>query len=149
MKTELVNHYPGKKCFFCGSGNAHGLHLKFYQDDENGEISTEYVPAEHFAGQGNILHGGIQMGLLDEIMGWTSLVETGEMAVTTHMEVQFLRPLYISGQAVRVACRVTGRTDRKVHMQAELVNAENVVCTTAAGIYHILTPEMYAALVQG
>ena len=149
MKTELANPYPGKNCFFCGSGNAHGLHLKFYHDDECCEISAQYVPAEHFAGQGDILHGGIQMGLLDEIMGWASFVHTGEMAVTTKMEVQFLRPVHISGQAVRLACRVTGRSGRKVHLQAELVNAENLVCTQAAGVYHILTPEIYAALVRG
>jgi len=36
---------------------------------EKKEASTEYLPAKHFTGQGNILHGAIQMGLLDEIMG--------------------------------------------------------------------------------
>ncbi len=149
MKTELANPYPGKKCFFCGSGNEYGLHLKFYHDDERCETSAEYVPADHLAGQGDILHGGIQMGLLDEIMGWASFVHTCEMAVTSKMEVQFLRPVYISGEPVRLVCRVIERIGRKVHLQAELVNAENIVCTKAAGMYHILAPEIYAALIQG
>lgn len=149
MKKEIVNPYPGGKCFFCGCGNAQGLNLQFYHDDALGETSTEYVPEERFVGQGNILHGAIQMGLLDEIMGWACFAHTSEMAVTSKMDFRFLQPLYISGDAVRVTCHVIERVDRKVHMRAELVNGENTVCTKATGTYHIVTSEKYAALVQG
>ncbi len=148
MKKEIVSPYPSKKCFFCGSDNAQGLNLCFYHDDESGETSTEYVPEARFAGQGNILHGAIQMGLLDEIMGWASFVHTRELAVTSKMDFRFLRPLYISGEPVRVACRVTERVDRKVHLQAELVNSDQAVCTKAIGTYHIITRQQYAALVR-
>ena len=76
MKVEIANPYPDNNCFFCGSDNSEGLKLKFYWDETKQEVYTEYLPAQYFIGQGKILHGGIQMGLLDEIMGWTCYVFT-------------------------------------------------------------------------
>jgi acyl-coenzyme A thioesterase PaaI-like protein len=82
MKKEIPNPYPEQTCFFCGEKNPIGLHLTFYLDEENGEVNTEYVPSKHFMGLGNILHGGIQSGLFDEIMGWTTHTLTGQNGVT-------------------------------------------------------------------
>jgi len=69
MKKEIPSLFADNDCFFCGRDNQAGLKLNFYWDEERGEASTEYVPPRHFSGHGSILHGGIQMGLLDEIMG--------------------------------------------------------------------------------
>ena len=91
MKEKILNPYPDNDCFFCGSENEAGLKLKFHFDSVKTEVYTEYSPAQHFVGQGNILHGGIQMGLLDEIMGWTSYVITQQMAVTADLAPLALR----------------------------------------------------------
>lgn len=149
MKKEIANPFPFKACFLCGSNNPHGLHLKFHLDDESGEVSTVYVPEARFAGQGDILHGAIQMGLLDEAMGWASLAHTQVMGVTTAIDVRFLRPVYISGEAVRVGCRVVERDGHDVRLAGELVSADGTVCTTATGVYRLLSPERHAALIRG
>lgn len=148
MKEEIQRPFPGEQCFFCGSANEHGLHLRFFHDAALGETSTEYVPEARFLGQGDILHGAIQMGLLDEIMGWASYVHTREMAVTTRLEARFLRPLHVDGTPVGVRCRVTGREGRDILMRAELVDAGGTVCTTAEGTYRVIPAERFAALVQ-
>ncbi|WP_428558431.1 MAG: PaaI family thioesterase [Solidesulfovibrio sp. DCME] len=148
MKREIARPYPDGRCFYCGPDNPQGLGLRFYHDEATAETSTEYLPEERFVGQGDILHGAIQMGLLDELMGWACYVHTGEMAVTTDMRFKFRRPLYIAGTPVRAACRVTGRDGPKVHMVAELVDAVGVVCLTATGTYHILPPERFEAVVR-
>jgi len=148
MKKEIPNPYQDKRCFYCGSENPEGLKLHFYRDDETEEVSTEYFPAQHFIGQGNILHGGIQLGLLDEIMGWTSYVYTGEMAVTSDFKAKFIMPVYLD-KTVKAVCKVTSREDLKVHMHAALKNDEGLVCTTATGVYHILSPDKYQALING
>jgi hypothetical protein len=121
MKKEIANPFPDRRCFFCGADNPQGLGLRFFHDDATGETSTEYVPEERFVGQGDILHGAIQMGLLDELMGWACVAHTGEMAVTADLRCRFLRPLRIAGPR---ACRLPhhgaarpqgsydGRTDR-------------------------------------
>jgi uncharacterized protein (TIGR00369 family) len=149
MQKEIANPFPDRRCFFCGADNPQGLGLRFFHDDATGEISTQYVPEERFVGQGDILHGGIQMGLLDELMGWACVVHTGEMAVTADLRCRFLRPLRIAGKPVRAVCRVTGRQGPKVHLTATLSDADGAVCMRATGTYHVLSPERYEALVQG
>jgi len=148
VKSEIPNPYPTPDCFFCGSENADGLHLAFFWDDERREASCEYVPTRRFAGQGDILHGAIQMGLLDEIMGWTSVRETGEMTVTLELNTTFLRPLYISDGLVGAVCRVVAVEGRTVRLEAELKDRQGAVCTTAAGVFRALSAERYNALVM-
>ncbi len=149
MKKLIADPYPDNSCFFCGRDNENGLKLKFYCDEKQKEVSTEYRPSQYFVGQGKILHGGIQMGLLDEIMGWTCYVFTKEMAVTSGLEVRFLMPVYVSGEKIRVTCRVLSRKGAKVKMLAELLNSEKAACTTATGTYHVLKKEKYDSIISG
>ncbi len=149
MKKEIQNPYPDNNCFFCGSENREGLKLKFYWDSEKKEATSEYMPAQHFVGQGKILHGSIQMGLLDEIMGWTSYVFTQEMAVTSGLNIKFIKPTYMLRGKVTLRCRVTSKEGAKVNMQASLSNNKGDVCTTATGTFHILSPEKYRILIEG
>ena len=149
MKKEIANPFPGRKCFFCGKDNIQGLHLKSYHDQESGETSTDYVLEKRFLGQGNILHGGIQVGLLDEVMGWASFVHTNTMAVTTKIDVQFLKPVYVNGESARITCHVTDWIDKEVYMLAELINSQNIVCTKATGVYRIVEPDKFEMLING
>ena len=148
MKEEIKNPYPDNNCFFCGSSNKEGLQLKFYWDKEKEEVSAEYLPARYFVGQGDILHGAIQMGLLDEIMGWTSYTCTQEMAVTSNLNIDFLHPAYIDGNKLNVTCRVTSKEGPKIHMQAILTNNKGTVCSKAVGTYHLLRSDRYQEIIQ-
>lgn len=147
MRKKIQNPYPDNNCFFCGSDNSAGLKLEFYWDDESKEITAEYFPAQHFAGQGDILHGGIQMGLLDEIMGWNSFICTEKMAVTSNLNINFIKPLYL-GTKINITCKVVSREGSKVHMNAALTNIEGEICTTAAGIFSILSQDKYNNLIN-
>ncbi len=149
MKKVIPDPFNNNRCFFCGPKNEAGLKLKFFWDEEKQEASTDYLPVVHFAGQGTILHGGIQMGLLDEIMGWTSYVFTKKMAVTSGLDVKFLHPAYMDGNKLSVTCRVDFMEGPKVTMTAALFNREGIACTTASGTYHVLSPDKYDALIQG
>ena len=95
MKKEIPNPYPEQECFFWGDKNPIGLRLKFYLDEETGEVTTDYIPSRLFMGLGNILHGGIQSGLFDEIMGWTTHTLTGQMGVTSKLNIPFLKSAYL------------------------------------------------------
>jgi len=148
MKKAIPHPNIDSHCFYCGSENPEGLQLHFYWDDETKEVFTEYLPSNRFVGQGNILHGGIQMGLLDEIMGWASHYHTGEMAVTISFHVSFIKPLYI-GQRVTAICRMLSRKGSKVHLEAELKDQKGVVCSVAKGTFHILSGNGYNTLVHG
>ena len=149
MNNEISNPFPDNECFFCGCHNQYGLQLKFYWDEERQEVTTQYRPEEYLRGQGKILHGGIQSGILDEIMGWTSFLATNQMAVTTELKLSFLKPVLICGKAIQARCKTIRHEGNKVYLEASLTNNDNIVCTTATGIYHVLSAEKYQRLIEG
>jgi acyl-coenzyme A thioesterase PaaI-like protein len=147
MKKEIPSPYADQQCFFCGEKNPSGLRLKFYLDEKEGVVSTEYTASEPFRGLGDILHGGIQCGLFDEIMGWTSHILTGQIGVTSDLAIKFLRPVFL-GTRVAVFCRIAGREGPKVLLDARIEAPEGVVCTTATGKYHLLPKERFDELAK-
>jgi acyl-coenzyme A thioesterase PaaI-like protein len=145
MKKEIPSPYLDQQCFFCGERNPSGLHLKFRLDEETGIVSTEYVASAPFRGLGDILHGGIQCGLFDEIMGWTSHILTGQIGVTSDLAVKFLKPVHLETH-LTVFCRITGREGAKVRLEARIEAPEGTVCARASGTYHLLPQERFDAL---
>jgi uncharacterized protein (TIGR00369 family) len=148
MNKEIPNPYPEQECFFCGDKNPVGLKLRFYLNEETGEVTTEYVPSRLFMGLGNILHGGIQSGLFDEIMGWTTHTLTGQMGVTTEINIHFLKPAYI-GKKLTISCRITSQKKSKVRLEGTIETAEGAICTRATGTYYLLPQDKFEQLVYG
>ncbi len=148
MKRELPNNYPGQECFFCGEKNPIGLKLKFYFDEVTGEFTTDFLPSRLFAGLGDILHGGIQAGLFDEIMGWATHGLTGEPGVTTDLSLEFLKPVYLE-EPLQVSCRITSREGPRVRLSAEISQPGGIVCTKGVGTYRLLSEEKFDSLAYG
>ena len=148
MKKEIPNPYLNQESFFCGAKNPIGLRLKFYLDEETGEVTTVYVPSKLFMGLGNILHGGIQAGLFDEIMGWTTHTLTGQMGVTSELNVNFLKPVYLGNNLI-ISCRIISRKNSKVHLESIIKTEEGEVCTRATGTYALLPQEKFEQLIYG
>lgn len=148
MKEEIQNPWQDTHCFYCGRKNPEGLQLRFYWDDETREVYTEDTPAQHFAGQGNILHGAIQMGPLDEVMGWTSYYYTGKMGVASDLNIKFTRLAYL-GKTLKVTSKAISKEGPEVHMHATLGTAEGPALTNATGVYHILPQNKYQDLIHG
>lgn len=148
MKKEIPNPYPEQECFFCGEKNTVGLRLQFYLDEETGEVTTEYVPSKLFMGLGNILHGGIQAGLFDEIMGWTTHTLTGQMGVTSELNINFLKPVYL-GERLIISWRIITQENSKVQLEATIKTEEGEVCTRANGTYYLLPQDKFEQLIYG
>lgn len=148
MIKKIDNPYRENNCFFCGKNNWQGLKLDFYWNDELKEAFTEYLPERRFIGLGDILHGGIQMGLLDELMGWTSFAVSGQMAVTADFTVKFLSPVYIQEKNIRLTCRVVSQEGFRMAMEATLTNFQNCVCTTASGSFRLLPEHKFKSLIR-
>ncbi|MGD0710115.1 MAG: hypothetical protein ABR968_02965 [Bacteroidales bacterium] len=55
-------------CFGCSPDNKTGLRLEFYEDGD--EIYTEWQPTQYLQGYVNVVHGGIQSTLMDEIAAY-------------------------------------------------------------------------------
>ena len=139
----LPNPYRNGECFFCGHANPIGLKLEFYEtENEPNELLCKWRPSNLFTGFGKILHGGIQSGLFDEIMGWTTLHFTRQAGVTSNLNVEFLKPLYV-GQEIEVRCRVVSTEGSRIGLAAEILNGDGQVCSQATGTYILMEPERF------
>jgi len=76
------------RCFGCGSANAAGLRLEFFETDDGVEV--DYSAPEALAGAPGIVHGGIQATLLDEAMCMTAFAKEGTGVVTGELTVRYL-----------------------------------------------------------
>ncbi|MCB2189564.1 MAG: PaaI family thioesterase [Deltaproteobacteria bacterium] len=144
----LANPYSTSNCFFCGENNPRGAHLEFWQvNDDPLEVVCHWTPGPDFSGLGRVLHGGIQSGLFDEIMGWTAHHVEHTPGVTTELRVKFLRPLYVE-EPLELRCRVAGREGRRVDLAAELLGPDGEVAARASGSYVLMDPERFFGLVR-
>lgn len=117
-------------------------------DEETGVVSTEYMATRTFVGLGNILHGGIQAGLFDEIMGWTAHNTFKEMGVTVELNIQFIAPAIV-GSTLQVTCSIVSKEGPKAKMEATIMTQEGVLCSKATGVYHLLPIEKFNEIVSG
>src|SRR5271163_4207013 len=84
-------HSTTHHCFGCGKDNPNGLHLHFTLDHEAHTASAHVHLSRLFEGPPGHIHGGIIATLMDEAMSKLNRL-FGELAMTRHMEVDYLRP---------------------------------------------------------
>lgn len=144
----IPNPYRTPECFFCGDENPVGLRLNFFESEsEPKELILKWHVSPVFKGFGTILHGGIQSGIFDEIMGWTTTHLAKGTGVTTDLQIKFLRPVYVN-EDIEARCRIASREGDKVHLEAEISQAGEV-CTRGLGVYLILDSARFDDLIKG
>ena len=81
---KISNPFEGKQgynCFGCCKDNPIGAHMDFYEDGD--DIVSFWKPDGNYQGWVNVLHGGIQATLMDEIAGWVVFRKLQLMGVTS------------------------------------------------------------------
>ena len=94
---KIENHWIGQPdyhCFGCDPSHEHGLKMEFYEDGE--DVVSIWQPTGEYQGWPNILHGGIQATLIDELCGWTIGHKYKSDAVTSKMEIRYRTPVKIN-----------------------------------------------------
>ena len=91
------------RCFVCGRDNAGGLRLDFSFSEDGLSAETIFVPEETYQGWQGIVHGGIIMTVLDEVMA-KAAVHKGYSVVTGEITVKLKHPAK-TGEPLR--CRGT------------------------------------------
>jgi len=85
------------KCFACGSENPDGLHLQFTYAPDGGKVTTTFSPPQKFQGWQDVVHGGILITLLDEIMA-KAAVHQGYSVLTGEITAKFKQPAKVMQQ---------------------------------------------------
>ncbi len=125
------------RCFGCGPANPHGLHLEFYLSTDGTVVSMPTLP-DSFEGPPGHLHGGIIATLLDEAMS-KSLRTHGLLAMTRHMEINYLRPVPTM-KPLRIEARRTHYEGKKQYVQAHILSTDGETLATAKGLFIEVKP---------
>jgi uncharacterized protein (TIGR00369 family) len=127
--------HGANRCFGCGPANPGGLHLEFVVREDGAEKSVlaEPIVSGNFEGHPGYLHGGIIATLIDETMS-KAVRACGFIAMTRHMEVDYLRPVP-SGQPLLLEGRVTRNEGRKHWAEARVLSADGTVLAQGKGLF--------------
>ena len=133
-------HVPGYNCFGCCDSNPIGLKMKFSEQEDH--VRSEWTAHSDFMGYNNILHGGIQASLMDEIAGWTIFVKANTGGVTSRLEVKYKKPVTLDNKPIVLKAYLVEINKRIARLKVELYNSGGELCSVAEADYFVLSPEM-------
>ncbi len=141
---KLINPYEKLdkfQCFGCSKNNQHGLQMDFFETEE--EIIAEINVKDFHQGYFDILHGGIQSTILDEIACWVVYIKGKTAGVTSKLEVKYRNPILVTKGVITAKARLVELNRRVATVKAELYNNENKIGAEAEVQYFIF-PEKIA-----
>ncbi|MGI9553783.1 MAG: PaaI family thioesterase [Thermodesulfobacteriota bacterium] len=144
MIREVENSFidfPGNNCFACHPNNNHGLKLKFYANDDTGEVFTKVKPETHFNGFPGILHGGIQCALVDEVAYWAMFDQIKKIGLTAKINIDYISPVPIDVE-LEVTAKVTEVQKRRVTVDTVIRGNSSEVFTKAEVLYFLPNKKM-------
>jgi acyl-coenzyme A thioesterase PaaI-like protein len=133
VKLDDVLPSSYRECFGCGSDNDAGIKLKDLRLDDDGVTRATLRPASHHAGFPGVLHGGVSMAALDEVMGYACRFISGDWYATAKIDFKFRRPVPPSG-ALAVEAGVTSGT-RRLQTWGKLLLSDGSVAIEATGLF--------------
>jgi len=125
----------GYNCFGCSPNNQLGLHLTF--SEENDEIVSRWNPDPDFQGYFNILHGGIQATLMDEIASWTVYVKVKTAGFTSKAEIRYLKTVGMDQGPITLRSKVKRMRRNLADIEVLLFANNNTLC--AVGLLTFFT----------
>ncbi len=132
-------------CFVCGKLNPIGLDLEFCYS--NGRIETTFLPKIEHAGYKNTVHGGILATLLDETMGWTSVISQPALCVAADLNVRYKLPTRV-GEKLIISAELLSDKRRLISAGGKIEKEDGTVLCTGEGKYMILPPDEMDDLIR-
>jgi uncharacterized protein (TIGR00369 family) len=129
----------GYNCFGCSPDNQSGLQLSFYED--NDELVSLWNPKSFFQGYQNVLHGGIQASLMDEIASWVIYVKLKTTGFTSNLNVRYLKPVNATDPQITLRARVKNLRRNLADIEVRLYNHNNLLCAEALVTYFTFSRE--------
>lgn len=130
---------PGYYCFGCSPHNDHGLRMEFFEDGD--EVISTWDPARYFQGYINVLHGGVQCTLMDEIAAWVVMVKLKTGGVTSRLTTRFRRPVMVNEGQISLRAKLVEQRRNIAEIKIELYNSSKQLCAEATAEYFVLSLE--------
>jgi uncharacterized protein (TIGR00369 family) len=139
---KLNNPYarrPDYHCFGCSPVHPSGLRMEFYEDGE--ELVCNWEASPDFQGFHDILHGGIQATMMDEIASWVVFTQLDTAGVTYRMSTRYRRPVHISRGTVTLRARMVKQQRNIVSIAVRLFDGEGTLCSEGTVEYFLIPRE--------
>ena len=147
IEHEQVVYLPTYDgCYVCGQNHPRGLHARFFASPP-GRVQTLFNPEPTQAGYDGLVHGGVASALLDELLGWAVVLQTGRMCFTAELMLRFAKPMPVSQGYVATAGRAIDR-GRYWESAGDLQDDHGEIYTKAHGKYFLLSEEQTAAVIE-
>jgi uncharacterized protein (TIGR00369 family) len=143
IKRKIYNPYAkleDHNCFGCSPKNHLGLKMEFYEEGDY--ICSEWEPAKHFGGYKNMLHGGVQATLMDELASWCIQIKLKTAGVTASMNVRYRNPAFTDKGKLLIKALVLKTNHNIVTLKTEIFDADNKLCSEAELKYFIYTKKI-------
>lgn len=144
MLIPLENPYAlqkGYNCFGCSPTNENGLRMRFFEADD--ELLAYWEPQAHMQGWGDVLHGGIQATLLDEIASWVVFVKLQTAGVTTRLDVRYKKPVYVNRGRLVIRARLESQKRNLANIYAWITyEGDETICAEAHIQYFAYSTEV-------
>jgi len=131
--------YEDYNCFGCSPRNPVGLKMIFAE--EGNHIICEWEPEMQYQGYYNVLHGGIQAALMDEIASWTVFIKADKGAVTSRIDIRYRKPVYIKEGKIKLIATLLDINKRIASVKVKLFNSSDQLCSEALIDYFIITSD--------
>ncbi len=130
-------------CFGCSPSNHSGLQLEFFGDGTT--VFCYWNPQRAYEGYINIVHGGIQATLLDEVASWYIYSMLDTAGVTQRLNVEYHKPLFVSRGEVKVSAELKKKTNKIAIIKACIFNGDGVILCSADVEYYLFPPHVARA----
>lgn len=124
-------------CFACGTSNPVGLQL-FDIRISQGLAYATLRAREGQEGYPGLLHGGLAVTALDELMGYACRVALGQWAVTAKLESRFRKPMPLPAEYRLEAGVEPGESARRAHAWGRLCNVEGEVLMETCALFVVM-----------
>lgn len=128
--------YAQYNCFGCSPTNPLGLKMEFQEQGD--EIVSIWAPAENYSGFHDVLHGGIQATMMDEIASWVVFLKLDTAGVTYRMETRYRKPVRISKGPITLRAKLSGQKRSIATIGVELMDGEGNICSESQVDYFVL-----------
>ncbi len=131
MSKHIKNPYrdlEGYNCFGCSPNNPFGLKLQFREEGDF--LYTEWDPSSNYEGWFDVVHGGIQATLMDEIASWVVFLKADTAGVTRSMDIKYKKPVLVSDGIITIKAKLESINRNLADIKAELIS-NNIVKSEA------------------
>ena len=140
---KILNPYTnieGYNCFGCSPDNEHGLRMNFVEDGDC--LTCDWEPRGYLAGYNNVLHGGIQVTLMDEIASWFIQIKLKTAGVTSNMNIRLKRSVPVKEGNLKLKAWLKEIRRNLVDVNVELINPDGKLGAGGVITYFTFPPDV-------